>query len=373
MKNITKKIYSTVQKYLFLIVVVIPNILFTYYQTMVATPRFESRTKIIVEQPDNSSTLDTGLALLSGFGVSKHNQDTQLVKSYILSQDMLHHLEQVLSLREHYSMSDADSFSRLQEDSSQEEFYQYYLNRIRVEIDEKSSVVSIFAQAFTPEMSLKISQEITGKAEWFINNVGHQLANAQLRFIKNEYSLAQSNLQENKIKLIEFQRKYNLFDPKQDSMAISQISYGIEGKIAEKSAELKALKSVMNKTSPRVMALENEISALSQQLELEKLRLVGERIGKGSLSLNEILNQYSALKIDLEMALSAFTSTTLSLEKARIEAYRKIKYLIVVESPKMPEDRQYPKVIYNISLLFMMSIVLFGIIRIFSATVRELR
>lgn len=373
MKNTIKKVTARVQKYLFLIIVIIPNLTFISYQTLVATPRFESRTQVIVEQPDNNSTLDTGLALLSGFGVSKHNQDTQLVKAYILSQDMLNHLQQVLSIREHYSMTDADRFSRLKAGSSQEEFYQYYLDRVRVEIDEKSSVVSIFAQAFSPDMSLKISQAIKDKSEWFINNIGHQLAEAQLRFIKNEYELAQDKLQENKLKLIAFQREYNLFDPKQDTMAISQISYGIEGKIAEKSAELKALKSIMDKTSPRVMALENEISALSQQLELEKLRLVGERKGKDSLSLNEILNQYSALKIDLEMALSAFTSTTISLEKARIEAYRKIKYLIVVESPRIPEDSQYPKVIYNISLLFMMSMVLFGIIRIVSATVRELR
>jgi capsular polysaccharide transport system permease protein len=101
--------------------------------------------------------------------------------------------------------------------------------------------------------------------------------------------------------------------------------------------------------------------------------LVGDQNSHDALSLNEVLNKYSALKIDLDIALQAFTSSTVSLEKARIEAYRKIKYLVVVEKPRVPEDNQYPRVIYNISLLFVITIIIFGFVRIILATIRELR
>lgn len=373
MENILKKTYIVIKKNLFLLVIILPNVLFFYYQVFMASPRFESRTKIFVEQPDNTTTLDASMALLSGFGVSKQDQDTQLVKAYVLSYDMLQHLEEELSIQAHYSMSNADPLSRLALNSSSESFYQYYLDRVRVEIDEKSSVMSIFVQAFTPEMALKISQSITEKAEWFINDIGHRLAEAQLSFVNKEHNIAKEKLQENKLKLIEFQRQYNLLDPKQESIAISQIGYGIESKIAQKSAELKALKSVMDGRAPRVMTLVNEISALKEQLELEKLKLVGESSERSSLSLNEVLNKYSALKVELEMTLSAFTSSTISLEKARIEAYRKIKYLVVIENSKLPEENKYPKVVYNISLMLVITIIVFGFIRIITATIKELR
>ena len=38
----------------------------------------------------------------------------------------------------------------------------------------------------------------------------------------------------------------------------------------------------------------------------------------------------------------------MSLEQARIEAYRKLKYLVVVDSPSLAEEAEFPKRLYNI-------------------------
>ena len=52
----------------FFLCVVVPTLLFAFYQIVLATDRFESRAQVIVQKPDSSSTLDSSLALLTGFG-----------------------------------------------------------------------------------------------------------------------------------------------------------------------------------------------------------------------------------------------------------------------------------------------------------------
>jgi capsular polysaccharide transport system permease protein len=83
--------------------------------------------------------------------------------------------------------------------------------------------------------------------------------------------------------------------------------------------------------------------------------------------------RFSDFKINLELALQAYTSSQVSLEKSRIEAYRQLKYLVTVESPTEPQDAKYPEVLYNTSLFLAITLMLFGIGRIVIATVSELR
>jgi capsular polysaccharide transport system permease protein len=61
------------------------------------------------------------------------------------------------------------------------------------------------------------------------------------------------------------------------------------------------------------------------------------------------------------------------LEKSRIEAYRQLKYLVIVESPTQPQEAKYPEVFYNISLFLALTLLIFGIGRIVIEKVAELR
>ncbi|MCS0000081.1 lipopolysaccharide biosynthesis protein [Vibrio alginolyticus] len=365
-----KELLDKIKSNLFFSLVVFPTVIFSFYQIVIASPRYESKTQLIVQQPDGMATMDAGMALLSGLGVPAGNQDTQLVKSFVFSNDMLNYLENKLSIKKHYSDNRYDLLSRLSEDASSEEFQRYYRDKVRVEIDEKSSVITVYAQAFDPKMSYDITKAIATKSEWFINNVGHQLADAQLTFIKKEHQGAEERLQSTKRKLIQFQAEHRLLDPEQEGSALSQIAYELEGQIAIKNAELKAAKLTMSNSAPQVMVLQNQIKALEQQLIKEKSRLTDSN---RSSSINEILSQFSDLKIELEMAVSAYTSSTISLEKSRIEAYRKLKFLIVVEEVQVPEEHKYPEVFYNISLFSLLLMIFFGIMRIIIATVHELK
>ncbi|UPW20051.1 lipopolysaccharide biosynthesis protein [Agarivorans sp. TSD2052] len=360
------------------LLVLMPWMLFAVYQLVIASPRYESQMQLIVQQPDSMATMDASMAILSGLGVSSGNSDPLLVKAYIYSNDMLQYLESELAIKAHYSSSDIDWFSKLSDSSSQEDAFKYFQNQVQVDIDDASQIVTVYVRAFDPQFSLSLSQAIANRAEWYINSIGHQLANAQLTFIEGEHQLVEERLQQAKKRLLGFQQQYNLLDPEAEGMALSQIAYAIEGQIATTHAELRALKSTMSSQAPQVVMAQAKLDALYEQLIIERERLTEQRSGELSstnpegLSVSQLLARFTDYKVDLELALTAYTSSQISLEKSRIEAYRQLKYLIRVETPIKPEENKYPNVNYNLALMAVVLLLLFGVGKIIHATIKEL-
>ncbi|GGD57714.1 lipopolysaccharide biosynthesis protein [Lacimicrobium alkaliphilum] len=358
------------------IFVLLPFFAFAFYQLVWASDRFESQAQLIVQKPSGMATLEPAMAMLSGFTGGGGGSDTSLVEAFIYSTDLLEYLQQELDIFAHYSSNEYDMFSRLSASASREDKLDYYKKRVVAEIDQTSQIITIKVQGYTPEFSKALTETIVDRAEWYINKVGHDLAKAQLAFVQNEHAMVEERLQKAKSEILAFQRKYNLLDPEAEGMALQQIAYGLEGEIANKQAELRALRSSMSESAPMVMRLKDQLSSLRQQLVEERQRLtqdIERGDSSGELGVNEILANFGNLKMDLEFAIEALASSQVSLEKSRIEAYRQLKYLVVIESPTLPEEAKYPGIIYNLSLFLAVILMIFGVGSIIRATVNELK
>ena len=364
----------------FALFVLLPFFIFSFYQVILASPQYESQARLIVKEPDGMATLDPAMAIMAGFGAGASNLDTELVKAFVYSNDMLRYLEETLVITKHYSDSQYDFISRLDDDASREGILSYYLDKVLIELDADSQVMSIFVQAFDPEFAHVMSKTIVERAEWYINEVGHNLAQEQLAFVKLEHQLVEQRLQKAKTQLLAFQRRHDLLDPQAEGIAFQQITYQLEGLVVAKQTELIDLRNSMSETAPQVIQARSQLNSMLQQLEKERSRLTSEKAGnealpkeEQNLNVSQILAKFSDYKINLELALQAYTSSQVSLEKSRIEAYRQLKYLVTVESPTQPQEAKYPEVFYNISLFLAITLMLFGIGRIVIATVTELR
>ena len=370
-KLINREKMTKIIKSHFILYVLLPTFIFAFYQIFIATERYESQAKVIVQQPDSMSTMDSGMALLSGLGVPATGSDAQLVKAYIYSNDMIKYLNVELKLREHYEQSFIDYFSRIHITDSRDQLYKYYQDHVDVIIDEPSRIIIIKTQGFDSEYAQRLAKTIVKRAEWFINSIGHQLAKEQLVFIQGEHELIEKRLAEAQKELLLFQQKYNLLDPTAEGTAMQQITYTLEGQIATKQTELKTLQAIMHKNAPQIKGLVNELNALQAQLENERNKL--SQSGQEDIPVSEIMSRFTDYKIKMELALQAYTSSQISLEKSRIEAYRQMKYLITVEEPTLSEDNKYPDVLYNISLFLLLLSLFFGIAKIVITTIRELK
>ena len=309
------------------IFVLLPFILFTFYQVILASPRYESHAKLIVKEPNGMATLDPAMAIMSGFGVSSGNSDIELVKAFIYSTDMLSYIDQKLSISEHFSSNEYDFFNRLSAHASNEDKLSFFQDKVLVEIDAQSQIVSVVVQAFTPEFSHLISQTIVARAEWFINEIGHTLAKEQLKFVQQEHALVEKRLKSVKTELLSFQSRHDLLDPQAEGLALQQIAYQLEGQIVIKRTELRTLRTSMSDNAPQVLNVLAQLQSMTQQLENERGRLTDQSASEEllpeemNLNVSQILAKFSDYKINLELALQSYPSSQVSLEKSRIEAY----------------------------------------------------
>ncbi|MBM6636249.1 sugar transporter [Leclercia adecarboxylata] len=335
------------------------------YFGFIASDRYVSRAELVVKQADQIKMLPDALSML-GLGGSNH-QDILLIQDYLKSKDLLDKLNKELGLKAHYQSHKVDYFSRLPDNVSQEEFLKYYREHLSLHLDELSGVLTIELQAFDPIYGQQVVGLMLKESEGFINQLGHQVALEQLAFVEKEVDRAYQRVQTEKTKVIDFQNKHHLISPESTSKARLTVVSQIEGELARQQAQLKQLQSYMKETAPAVVSVRSRVEALTQQLAQEQGRLTGE----DKDAMNEVTAKYLDVQTKATLAADLYKTGLISLEQAKVEAYRKLKHLLVISQPTLAEDAEYPRRLYNLATIGVLLCLLYGLIVMGLATLRE--
>lgn len=135
-------------------------------------------------------------------------------------------------------------------------------------------------------------------------------------------------------------------------------------------ATLKGLRSSLSMDTPQVRQQQTRIKALEDQLATENRRLVSTKDGD---QLNVVASRYRNLTIDATIAEEAYKFAVGAVETARIEASKKIRSLVTIVSPNIPDKAIYPKRIYNLVTLLIGLLLLYGIARFVIAAIEDHR
>ncbi|MCU6682923.1 sugar transporter [Leclercia sp. H6W5] len=335
------------------------------YFGFIASDRYVSRAELVVKQADQIKMLPDALSML-GLGGNNH-QDVLLIQDYLKSADLLNKLDKELGLKAHYQSHKVDYFSRLPSNVSREEFLKYYREHLTLRMDDISGVLTIELQAFDPAYGQKVVGVMLKESDRFINKLGHQVALEQLAFVEKEVDHAYQRLQAEKAKVLEFQNTHHLISPESTSTARMGVVSQIEGQLAQQQAQLKQLQSYMKATAPAVVSVQARVDALTEQLAQEQSRLTGA----DKNSMNEVTASYMDVQTQATLAADLYKTGLISLEQARIEAYRKLKHLLVISQPTLAEDAEYPRRLYNLATIGVLLCLLYGLIVMGLATLRE--
>ena len=348
----------------FLWVVGIFCIAVLYFGVMVSD-RYVSRADVLVKQADQIKMLPEALSIL-GVGGSSH-QDVLLIQDYLQSWDLLSTLDQELDLKGHYQSHQADFFSRLSGDASREDFIEYYRKHLTLHLDDLSGVLTIELQTFDPDYSQRVVTLMLKESEQFINRLGHKMALDQLAFVEKEADRAYQRVQTEKNKVLAFQNSHQLLSPESTSSAQVGMINQIEAELVRQQTELKRLKSYMKSTAPQVVAVETSVNALNKQLQQEQGKLTG--VDKDAM--NEITASYQEVQARASLAADFYKTSLISLEQARVEAYRKIKHLLVISQPTLADKAEYPRRLYNLATVGVLLCLFYGLVVMGLATLRE--
>ncbi|EQB2602505.1 sugar transporter [Aeromonas salmonicida] len=348
----------------FLWVIVCFSLAALYYGTL-ASDRYVSQASLIIKQADQLKMLPDALSML-GLGGSNH-QDVLVIQNYLKSWDMLDTLDQALHLKQHYQSDNADMLSRLPADASREEFLAFYRDHLTISLDELSGVLTVSLQAFDPEYAKQVVSLMLKESEGFINRLSRQVAMEQLKFVETEVARSHERLLSERDKMLAFQNQHQLMSPEATSTAMMGVVSELEAELVRQDAELKRLQIYMNANAPDVVAVKDRVDALTRQLAQEKNRLTGSE----KQSLNEVNADYQAVQVQAQLAADVYKTGLVSMEQARVEAYRKLKHLLVVSQPSQAEEAEYPRRLYNLATIGVLLCLFYGLIVMGLATLRE--
>lgn len=350
---------------LFVVVFLIPFLAITVYTIRFATDRFDSVSSIIVtEERGAASTLDlSALGLPSPIGV----RDPLVIAEFIRSLDMLQYLDKKLDLRAHYSSPSIDWWNRLPAGYSLEDFHDYVLDFLKVTLDTDSQMIKIQVQTFNREYSQKVLIAILERSQEFVDRLNDKVATGQTEFFEGKLVETEQRLRAAKSELLKFQTQYRLMNTEAEAGLVTSNIAELEKLLLSKRGEVETRLQVLSANSPTIQVLNTEIATLESQLEEEKDRLSGG----SSAAVNELDAKFREIQFNIEFIANVYKSNLAQLEQARVNAVQRLKYLVVVTQPSVADASLYPKRGFIIGTAAMVLFMIFFIISLVVAIIRE--
>ena len=353
----------------FLLPVLLPWLLFAIYQLFIAARLFEVESRFVVKQmQENVSPIEVGMGFLAG-APSSAMEDSALVQEYIASPNLMEILDEELDLRSHFEKFGADYLKHFDGATSKEKFLKRYRKMVKIKIEPETNVLVLSVLAYEPAVAQSIAELISAESEKFVNLVSSDMARDQVAFVQKEVLRSEERLRAIRQKLLEFQDAEKLLDPESFSNTAVGLISALQEKLVQARAEQIRLLSFMKKDAPEAIANQQQILSLEKQIAQEKSMLTG----KGAEKLNRKVAQYKELQIEADFALEAYKAGFSSLEKARLDASRKLKHFVMVSTSGLPEDAAYPRILYNLLTALVLLFLLYGVIRLVIATIQDHR
>lgn len=356
-----------IQQHLAWIVIGAPMALLIIYLVVFSQPRYMSESKVAVKRPSDIEGSSLNVGLLLGASNPSSTEDSLYLKEYINSADMLKTLDKQLNFREAWSKSGLDFIYHLPKDTTSEQFLNYYRDRVSVVFDDKTGLLTIQTQGFTPEFSQQFNKAVLKESERFINELSHKIARDQLNFAQEELQQARVRLDKSKVELLTYQNQNNILDPEASATAATSLVMTLQGKKVELEAEQRNLLSYLREDAPQVISLRNSIKALQSQIDAEQSKITAP----GDKKLNSMAADFDEIKARVTFDTEIYTMAIKAIEKTRLETARKLKVLSVISSPQLPEESSFPSIGYLLASWLLVCCLLFGTIKLLLAVIED--
>ncbi len=347
--------------------VLLPTLISTVYYLGLASHVYESTSLFTIQ----SAEANRGVGLDAFLGVlpsSPGTKDALAVRDFILSRDMLQRLVEEHDFSARFQGERFDSLSRLDDDASFEDAYQYFLSRVTVEHHSTSDVLQLTVQGYSADDATEFAQAIIGYSEKKVNDLSQRARQDQIAFAKAELQVAEARLSAARKSVLELQAEHAEFNPAETASETLTVRGQLQAALAKARTELTQARAYMSPQASKVIALQQEVNALQSQIRSESQRLVGKRDDDG---LNTSIASFEGAILEKEFAQGAYRSALTSLELARADAGRQHRYLAVIAKPSRADEATLPKPHWGILTVFLVSLMAFGVTSLFWASVRE--
>jgi capsular polysaccharide transport system permease protein len=353
---------------IFVLTVLLPTLVATLYFGVIASDVFISESRFVVRNPQRQSAAAGLGSLLQGTGFARSQDDTYSVHDYVLSRDALHELDQQLQLRKAFSSADVDWVNRfpgLSWDDSFEAFYRHYRKYVAIEYDTVSSITTLYVRAYTAEDARKVNDLLLQMGERLVNNLNTRSRQDLIQVAQREVEAAEERAKTAAVALSSYRGRQSVFDPDRQSGLQLQGVAKLQEELLSAEAQLAQLIE-LSPDNPQISSLKSRVEALRRTITIETAKVTS---AGGSFSTKATV--FDRLLLEKVFADRQLAATMAALETARNEAQRKQLYLERLVQPNLPDMALEPRRIRSVLMVFVLGLVLWGVVSLVVASVKE--
>ncbi|MDK1389770.1 RkpR, polysaccharide export protein [Sinorhizobium sp. 8-89] len=345
--------------------VAVPATLASLYMAFIAADQYHSSTSFAVRSIEGGVSSDI-LGMFTQASGGSTVSDSYILMDYILSERMVAAADRKFKLEDVYATRGLDYFYGIGSNLPIENKLAYWRDMVNVNFDHASSIMEVTVKAFDPRRAQEIAQFIVDQSDNLVNSLSLSARNDVLRAAQDEVLAGEARLSKARVALREYRDKSQEISPEEGAKLAIQLIGSLEQQLTQLHADLATAKSQMSEDTPRIRVLKTRIESLEQQLAVERQRLgTGERTSatedRNSPDVAGRIAQFEELETEREFAERAYTAALASLEKARIEANNRQRYLALFIEPTLSELAQYPTRLVNALLVILGLLFAWGI------------
>jgi capsular polysaccharide transport system permease protein len=351
---------------LFIGLVVVPTLAAALYFFLFAAHRYVSEASFIVR-----SAVYQGMGAMPKMGglAASHGGDlADAVNTYVLSRDIVDELTQKDGLRDILARGGWDFVYRYPvfwRRDNREQLYRHYLRMVDADVDKTNGINTISVRAFAPEDAQRLAEAMLQHAEELINRLNERMIRDAEAYAQSVVDRARDHVVEVALQLAAYRNSIGSIDPSRESAAALDQIAQMATDLAETQATLQQ-QMALSPSSPALPALRERIRTTKEQMEKEKLKIVGT-----DRSLATKLADFERLTLDRELAAREMEATLAGLTTARQDAQRQHLYLQRIAEPNLADEARYPLRLLGIALVFAGCLALFSVVNALYNSIRE--
>ena len=321
----------------FLLIVLLPAAITTSYLYTRAANQYHSVTAFSVRSEEVSAAAAGILGAITQMG-SGTASDISVIFDYIRSQKMVETADAKLDLRAMFNRQSKDFYFSLGKDAPIDKLLAYWRRMVSVDLS-NAGIIEVRVNAFSAQDAQVIAKEILAESSDVVNQLSDQAHEDAIRYSRAEMKLAEGRLRNVRQQLAAFRREHRMIDPSGDVKSQAEIVIALQSELARAMVDRDMLTSYADAKDQRVVQADRRIAAINDRIEAERASVTEE----GGDALPDVVGAYEALKVDMQIASTAYTHTLASLAAAEAQAQRQTRYLAPHIQPTLAEESLYPR------------------------------
>ncbi|TGD45092.1 capsule biosynthesis protein [Pseudotabrizicola sediminis] len=345
----------------------LPTLLAGWYYYVVATPLFATKAEFVIQQADPAGAQGMG-GLLSGTQFAT-SQDSIAVQGYLQSRDAMMRLDADHKFSAHFAQEQIDPLQRLDVDATREAAYKVYQRNVKIAYDPTEGIIKMEVIAADPGVSADFSQALIGYAEEQVDHLTQRLRADQMKGAFEAYELAEAAMLTAQRKVVDLQEQFQVLSSEVEVTLITTQIGQLETQLSQDRLSLAQMQSNSTPNAARMAPLIRRIATLEAEIATLRSRLTQGVAGGNSLA--QVQSELLVAQADVQTRQLLLSQSLQSMETARTDANRQVRYLSVSVSPVPPDEATYPRAFENTMVALLIFAGIYLMISMTAAILRE--